>query len=297
VENLSKAFDGKMAVDNLSFTVSKGSLFAFLGQNGAGKSTTINMLIGLLKKDGGKIQYGGSDNFAGFKDKIGVVFQNNIFDELLTVEENLLLYGSLYIDNVKAVKKRYGEINELLELASFAKKRFKTLSGGQKRKAEIARALFTSPQVLFLDEPTTGLDPKTRAEVWSLISGIKRDAGMTVFLTTHYMEETADADRVVVIHQGKHICEGSPAELKERYSFDRLLITPENSKLLERQLDERGIEYTKTADTYMLRADSAGRSIELLFELKDNIRFYEATRGSMDDVFLNAVGTKIGEGE
>ncbi|GHV02237.1 ABC transporter [Clostridia bacterium] len=293
VENLRKSFDGKPAVDGVSFSVPRGGLFAFLGQNGAGKSTTINMLIGLLKKDGGDVLYDGSPDFAAFKNKIGVVFQNNIFDDLLSVEENLLLYGSLYINDPKTVKTRYREIAAALSLDAFAKKRFKTLSGGQKRKAEIARALFTSPRLLFLDEPTTGLDPKTRAEVWSILHKIRRESGMTVFLTTHYMEETDDADCVVVIHKGKKVCEGSPAELKARYSFDRLLIAPENPALLEESLRNAELEFEKTADTYTVRTGDTRRSIGLLNTLKDNIRFYEVKRGTMDDVFLTAVGENI----
>ena len=290
VENLSKAFDGKNAVDNLTFSVPDGSLFAFLGQNGAGKSTTINMLIGLLKKDGGNIVYDGSLNLAAFKNQIGVVFQNNVFDDLLTVEENLKLYGSLYMNGSKSVKARYDEIAALLSLNDFSKKRFKTLSGGQRRKAEIARALFTSPRLLFLDEPTTGLDPKTRAEVWNVLHSVRRATNMTVFLTTHYMEETSDADRVVIIHQGKLICEGSPAELKARYSHDRLLITPKNAAALEKTLNGKDLPFEKTADTYSVRLSDTGQSIGLLYALKDNIRFYEVKKGTMDDVFLNAVG-------
>jgi len=296
VENLSKSFNDKKAVDNLSFSVPKGSLFAFLGQNGAGKSTTINMLIGLVKKDGGSICYNGSEDLLSFKNQIGVVFQNNIFDDLLTVEENLLLYGSLYLSDQKTVRTRYKEIVSLLSLAEFEKKRFRTLSGGQKRKAEIARALFISPQVLFLDEPTTGLDPKTRAEVWNILHTIRRNTGMTVFLTTHYMEETADADQVVIIHRGVRVCEGSPAELKAKYSFDRILITPENAGQFEKQLGGKNILFEKTSDTYLLRMENTEQSIDLLYALKDNIRFYEVKMGSMDDVFLNAVGENIGEG-
>ena len=290
VENLSKAFDGKKAVDDLSFVVQSGSLFAFLGQNGAGKSTTINMLIGLLKKDGGRVLYDGSPDFAAFKNQIGVVFQNNVFDDLLTVEENLKLYGALYLSDPKAVKSRLAEISALLSLSEFSKKKFKTLSGGQKRKAEIARALFTSPRLLFLDEPTTGLDPKTRAEVWSVLHNVRRETDMTVFLTTHYMEETAEADRVVIIHRGRLICEGSPAELKARYSHDRLLITPADAAALEKALRAKDLPFEKTADTYAVRIDDAKQSIEFLHTLKDNIRFYEVKKGTMDDVFLTAVG-------
>ena len=293
VQGLTKSFGNIKAVDNLSFSVPEGTLFAFLGQNGAGKSTTINLLLGLLKADEGGIDYGGA-TYTEFKEQLGVVFQNNVFDDLMSVEENLLLYGQLYLQNASKVKARYDEILELLSLREYAKQRFKTLSGGQKRKAELARALFNAPRLLFLDEPTTGLDPKTRAEVWSVLHSLRRKTRMTVFLTTHYMEETSDADNVVIIHQGRKICEGSPAELKAAYSFDRLLLTPVGAQEFEIALTQRNIVFQKTADTYSVRMESPVSSIELLYELRNSLRFYEAVKGTMDDVFLNAVGERIG---
>jgi multidrug/hemolysin transport system ATP-binding protein len=280
----------------LSFDVPGGSLFAFLGQNGAGKSTTISILLGLLKCDGGEFVYEGLSDDAERKRQIGVVFQNNVFDDLMTVEENLALYGRLYLA-ASEVRTRCREVVGRFELDSFVRQRFGSLSGGQKRKAEIARALFMSPRLLFLDEPTTGLDPRTRAEVWRIIHEARQTSGMTVFLTTHYMEETAEADKVVIIHKGKRVAEGSPAELKAHYSFDRLQITPVDAVLLENQLTELGTGYERTADTYSVRMDAAEQSIELLYALRANIRFYEAVRGSMDDVFLNAVGEQLREAD
>ena len=290
VKNLTKIFGAKTVVDGIAFAVQRRSFFAFLGQNGAGKTTTINMIIGLLSRDGGEIVYDGSADFTAFKDKIGVVFQNNISDDLLTVEENLQTYGALYIKSPAKLKKRMAEVMTLLALDGFAKQRFKTLSGGQKRKVEIARALFMSPEILFLDEPTTGLDPKTRADIWNIIYKLKNERGMTIFLTTHYMEETAAADQVNIIDKGRIIAAGSPAELKDEYAFDRLLITPKDATTLERQLNEEKVRWEKTADTYTVRVGGAEESLSLLFRLKDNIRIFEAINGSMDDVFLNVVG-------
>lgn len=296
VKNLKKNYGAKTVVNSISFAVAKQSLFAFLGQNGAGKTTTINMIIGLLERNGGEILYDGSADFSAYKMKIGVVFQNNILDDLLTVEENLLTYGSLYIKNPREVKKRLGEVSEMLSLGGFIKQRFKSLSGGQKRKAEIARALFMSPEILFLDEPTTGLDPKTRADVWSIINKLRTENGMTIFLTTHYMEETATADSVAIIDKGRIIATGSPAELKSQYTFDRLLITPENAGVLEQQLEASALTWQRTADTYMVKIADTRESIDLLHCTKENIRFYEVIKGSMDDVFLNVVGERINEG-
>ena len=296
VENLSKSFGHLKAVDNLSFSVESGKLFAFLGQNGAGKSTTINMLIGSLSADNGQIVYGGNKSFKEFKDKIGVVFQNNIFDEVLTVEENLKLFGRLYSKNKDSIKERYEELAKLFKYKSFEKKKFKNLSGGQKRRVEIARALFNTPEILFLDEPTTGLDPKTRIHVWKVINNVRKETGMTVFLTTHYMEETNDADEVVIIHNGKKIAEGTPAELKEKLSSDRIKIVPKNQKRFEKLCKD--LSYEKVADQFEFLLKDAQEEIELLEKFKDEIKFFEVLRGSMDDVFLNVVGESVfGEDE
>ncbi|MDR0813348.1 MAG: ABC transporter ATP-binding protein [Oscillospiraceae bacterium] len=295
VKNLTKIYGTQRAVDDLSFSVKAGSLFAFLGQNGAGKSTTINVLLNLIPKDGGTVDFEGNQNFSQYRPCVGVVFQNNVFDDLLTVEENLLLYGQLYLGGRSAVKSRYREITEILGLAEYEKKQFRRLSGGQKRKAELARALLSRPRLLFLDEPTTGLDPRTRADVWEFIHRTRKESGMTVFLTTHYMEETADADKVVVIHRGRLVCEGSPSELKAQYSSDKLLLTPIDAELLEAELRRRGLAYKKTADTYAVLTASTSAAIALLGGLSGNLRWFEAVRGSMDDVFLNAVGQQIEE--
>jgi len=287
VENLCKNFGDLKAVDNLSFKVESGKLFAFLGQNGAGKSTTINMLIGTLERDNGNIVYAGDKSFKDFKEKIGVVFQNNILDEELTVEENLKLFGRLYSKNNEKIKERYQNLANILGFKEFEKKKFKSLSGGQKRRVEVARALFNTPEILFLDEPTTGLDPKTRIDVWKIINEIRKSTGMTVFLTTHYMEETNDADEVVIIHNGKKIAQGSPSELKEKYSSDRIKIVPYNVEEFEKNVKE--IFYTKIADIYEFLFKNSQEEIEFLNKVKSQIKFFEVIKGSMDDVFLNAL--------
>ena len=290
VKNLRKSFADKLVVDNVSFEVKKKSLFAFLGQNGAGKTTTISMLIGLLTRESGEIYYDGVADLKSFKDKIGVVFQNNIMDSLLTVEENLLTYGNLYLSSSADVKKRLPEIVELLSMEGFLKQRFSTLSGGQKRKTEIARALFMSPEILFLDEPTTGLDPKTRSEFWDIIQRLKTEKGLAVFLTTHYMEETASADNAAIINKGRIAAAGSPAELRSKYTVDKLFLTPKDEALFKKQLNEMSVPFKITADTFEIEIKDTLYSIDLLQRLKDNIRFYELIKGSMDDVFLNVLG-------
>lgn len=297
IKNLAKTFGTNKAVDGISFTVEAGSFFAFLGQNGAGKSTTINMLIGLMQKDGGDFFYEGNKRIEQFKNQIGVVFQSNVFDDKLTVKENLQLYGVFYLSGRSSMQKRYKEIVDLFSLEKVENKRFGTLSGGQKRKAEMARALFSSPKILFLDEPTTGLDPRTRIDVWNILHKVRKETGMTLFLTTHYMEETADADKVVIIHKGQKICEGSPSELKAKYSFDRLFIIPKIEAEFEKKLKDKNIRFHKSADIFIIKINDTTESIDILSALKDDIRFYEVKKGSMDDVFLSVVGESITTGD
>lgn len=288
VEGLEKNFGDVKAVNGLSFNVERGELFAFLGQNGAGKSTTINMLIGSLEADKGQITYDGDKTFGDFKEKIGVVYQNNILDDILTVKENLKLFGRLYSDNSVSIDERYEKLADVFEFKEYEKKKFKDLSGGQKRKVEIARALFNDPEILFFDEPTTGLDPKTRKDVWRIINKVRSESGMTVFLTTHYMEETVDADRVVIIHGGKKIAEGTPFELKEKYSSDKIMIAPKDESKFEALIGD--MNYRKIADRYEFLSKDTREEIELLNKFKDQIEFFEVIKGSMDDVFLNSVG-------
>ena len=297
VRELKKSFGDKVVVNSISFSVERGSLFAFLGQNGAGKTTTINMAIGLMPKDGGEVIYDNTFDFSSYKEKIGVVFQNNILDDLLTVEENLLTYGVIYLNTKAQAKARLEEIVELLSMKSFLKQRFKTLSGGQKRKAEIARALFMAPEILFLDEPTTGLDPKTRAEVWSIINKLRIERKMTIFLTTHYMEEAGSANYVAIIDKGNIVATGSPNELKTKYTYDRLIVTPIKEEEFLKQLEILKVNAIKVAKAYEIRIKNTINSITILNSLKNNILFYEVLKGSMDDVFLSVVGEKILGGE
>ena len=201
VENLVKSYGDVIAVNDISFSVRRGSLFAFLGPNGAGKSTTINIMTTLLDANSGKVYLNEQTDDVYFRNKIGVVFQGNVLDNDLTVKENLVFRGSLYMNDKHLVMKRYHELREYLNFSEFENQRYKTLSGGQKRRAEIARALFSNPEILLLDEPTTGLDPETRQIVWKVIDDLKNNRGMTIFLTTHYMEEAANADHVVIINK------------------------------------------------------------------------------------------------
>lgn len=295
IKNISKTFKDIKAVSNLSFTVKEGELFAFLGVNGAGKSTTINMICGELAKDSGEIIIDGLDlesNIETIKGKIGVVFQNSLLDLPLTVYDNLesraALYGIVGLD----FKNRLNELSELLDLKDLLKRKLKNLSGGQRRRIDIARALLHRPQILILDEPTTGLDPQTRKTIWNIVSKLRKEENMTVFLTTHYMEEAADADYVVIIDSGKISAKGTPLELKNQYTGDFITIYGAKEEVLQ-----LGLKYEVIKDAYRIYVSSTEEATKLIIKYPHIFVDYEITKGKMDDVFLAVTGKKLGGGD
>lgn len=290
VEHLVKSYGDIKAVNDISFLVKRGSLFAFLGPNGAGKSTTINVMTTLLDADSGVVYLNDKTDESYFRTKIGVVFQGNVLDDDLTVKENLFYRGALYLNDQKIVRQRYDELSKYLNLEEFENQRFKTLSGGQKRRAEIARALFSNPEILLLDEPTTGLDPETRQIVWKVIEDLQKNKNMTIFLTTHYMEEAANADHVVIINKGKVVAEGTPAQLKDTYSQDRLKIVPNDKVEMVTWLEKNKMEFRKVSDQYIIPVEDSKQAIGIIEEIKSNIRQFEMIQGTMDDVFLEVIG-------
>ena len=297
VNNLSKMYGDLSAVDNVSFSVNEGSLFAFLGPNGAGKSTTIDILATLISKNSGKVsindfELGKEDN--EIRKSIGVVFQKSVLDDLLSVKENLEVRGSFYGLEGKILKQRIEEASRITECDDFIHRRYGKLSGGQRRRADIARALINQPKILFLDEPTTGLDPKTRISVWNTIADMQKQFGMTVFLTTHYMEEAAKADNIIVINKGKIVDEGSPFQLKEKYTKDLLKIYKPSLEVID-YLEARKYPYILTKEELSLEISSTNKVIEILADLKSCIHSFEVIHGSMDDVFLNIIGEGQGE--
>lgn len=296
VKNLKKNYDDVKAVKGISFTVEKDSFFAFLGPNGAGKSTTINIISTLLSKSGGEISVLGhrlSEDDNEIRKQIGVVFQGTMLDELLTVRENLVIRGSFYGLTSKGVDERVLEINDLLEIMPFINQRYGLLSGGQKRKADIARALLNWPKILILDEPTTGLDPKSRSDIWTLIEYLRKNHSITIFLTTHYMEEVIDANKVVIIDNGTVIAEGSSEDLRLKYSSDRIKIIP--LPKLKEVLRQDNIEFTELNGLVHVVLESCFAGIEFVNKYKSFIKEFEILRGNMDDVFLNITGRKLVE--
>lgn len=286
------------AVDNISFEVKKGELFAFLGVNGAGKSTTINILCTLLRKTSGTVSVCGFDiekDTERVKSSIGIVFQNGVLDETLSVHDNLVIRGSLFGIDKSTIEKRIQNLADRLNMSDFLKRPYGKLSGGQKRKSDIARALISNPKILFLDEPTTGLDPQSRLDLWQVIKDIRDEFKTTVFLTTHYMDEVNGADRVAVIDKGKLLCIDTPENLKSIYSQDtvRLSVKETNRSAVEKELLAQNIKYDFSVDTFMIHTKSGLDLLDVIGKLKPLLLSAEIIKGDMDSVFLNVVGRKF----
>lgn len=297
ISHLNKTFVEVKAVQDLSFQVRDGELFAFLGVNGAGKSTTINIMCGQLSKDTGSVYIGGTDldtDPDSIKRSLGVVFQNSVLDKELSVRDNLQSRAALYGITGKDFKERLAELAKLLEFENLLKRTVGKLSGGQRRRVDIARALIHRPKILILDEPTTGLDPQTRNILWKVVGDLRKNEGMTVFLTTHYMEEAADADYVVILDSGKIVAEGTPLTLKNTYTGDFITIYG----IQESQIKEIGAPYEAIRDAYRISVPNTAEATKLILQYPELFKDYEITKGKMDDVFLAVTGKKlIGGGE
>lgn len=292
ITHLNKSYGTVHAVCDLSFRVKRGELFAFLGVNGAGKSTTISMICGELKKDSGLITVCGMDvekNFEKISRSIGVVFQSSALDAQLSGRDNLRSRAALYGLTGTAFEQRFKELSVLLDFESFADRPLIKLSGGQKRRIDIARALVHDPEILILDEPTTGLDPQTRKLLWDVIERLRKEKQMTVFLTTHYMEEAADADYVVVIDSGKIVAEGSPLELKNKYVGDYITFYGVD----EADISGLGQPLQKLRDGYRVSVPSTAYVKELIASHPELFRDFEVVKGKMDDVFLAVTGKNL----
>lgn len=293
INQLNKSFGTVKAVNDLSFRVKRGELFAFLGVNGAGKSTTISMICGQLAADGGEIRVNGWDvNRSGkkIKEMTGVVFQDSVLDKPLTARENLKSRAALYGITGKKFEERLQELITIFELQEFINRPVGKLSGGQRRRVDIARALVHRPQLLILDEPTTGLDPQTRKMIWNIIETLRVEEGLTVLLTTHYMEEAASADYIVIIDHGCIAAEGTPYELKSEYAKDYLSIYGVTKK----EVESLGLEYEEIRDGYRIAIETPLAATDLIINHTVVFRDYEIVKGGMDDVFLSVTGKKLG---
>ena len=296
VKNLSKNYDKTTAVDHISFSVKEGEFFAFLGENGAGKSTTINILCTIFEKTEGEVEIFGhklGKEDGKIREKIGIVFQNSVLDGVLTVKENLLTRASYYGIHKEEILERLHPLMQAFELESIWNRKYEQLSGGQRRRVDIIRALLHNPKILFLDEPTTGLDPMSRKLVWEYIDYLRKEKQMTIFLTTHYMEEVRDADRVVILDKGRIVAEDTPAALKRKYTNTKLIWYAE--KCRDNELVLKDMAYSYEADHYIVPLESKEKFhlSEFLYKNRNKIRDYEIVKGSMDDVFLHLTGRKL----
>lgn len=293
IEHLNKCFGDVKAVNDLSFRVKKGELFAFLGVNGAGKSTTISIICGQLRKDSGNVWIKDKEaDRAGSETKrlLGVVFQDSVLDKPLTVKENLKSRAALYGITGNAFEKRLAELVEILDFGDYINRPVGKLSGGQRRRIDIARALLHRPELLILDELTTGLDPQTRLLIWDIIEKLRVEEKLTVFLTTHYMEEAANAGYVVILDKGSIVAEGTPFELKNEYVQDTMSVYG----VTEEEIKTLGREYKKIRDGYQLKVKNTAEATRLIVEHQEIFRDYEVVKGRMDDVFLTVTGKTLG---
>lgn len=290
IEHLNKSFGSVKAVQDLSFQVKRGELFAFLGVNGAGKSTTISILCGQLQRDSGKVTICGKDvdrNLGEITRKLGVVFQNSVLDQPLSVRDNLMSRAALYGIKGKAFEKRLKELAELLDFSDLLNRTVGKLSGGQRRRIDIARALLHNPEILILDEPTTGLDPQTRMLLWNVVNDLRKQNGMTVFLTTHYMEEAVDADYIVILDSGKIAAHGTALALKNEYTGDYITIYGEND------CSDLGYPTQTLRDAVRICVPDTQAATQLILAHPERFKDYEITKGKMDDVFLAVTGKAL----
>ncbi len=291
IKNLDKSFQDVHAVDDLSLVVKEGELFAFLGVNGAGKSTTISIMCGTLSKDGGEVIIDGmnvDNDMKNITKEIGVVYQTSALDAKLSVKDNLTSRASLYGITGKAAKERIAALSEMLDFKELLPRTFEKLSGGQKRRVDVARALIHNPKILILDEPTTGLDPEARKLLWNVVTNLRKSRNMTVFLTTHYMEEAADADYVVILDKGKIAAEGTPLSLKNEYTGD--FVTIYNAE--EEKVKALGFPYEKIRDAFRVSVKDTAEARDIIMKNPALFTDFEITKGKMDDVFLSVTGKK-----
>ena len=295
IKNLVKKYKDVLAVDDLSIKVKKGELYAFLGVNGAGKSTTISVICGSLEKTSGSVTVLG-ENVDTDIDKIvaktGVVFQNSALDKVLTVKENLAYKAAMYGLNKTRTDEKIEELASLLDFKDYLNRPFGKLSGGQARRIDVARALIHDPELLILDEPTTGLDPQTRKTLWKVIEAYRKNKGLTVFLTTHYMEEAADADYVVILDKGKISAEGTPLDLKNKYTGDYITVYGDKEGVIK----NLGVKYEKLPSAVRIEVKDTAAARDLIIAHPEVFDDFELVKGKMDDVFLAVTGKKLSAG-
>ncbi|TPR54100.1 ABC transporter ATP-binding protein [Metamycoplasma neophronis] len=292
VNHLTKTFKRKKALNDLSFKVKKGELYGFLGLNGAGKTTTLNIILGLLTKDSGTVIIDGlSDdkNSQNIRNKIGIVFQQSILDDLLSVKENLMSRAAMYHHYIKdkTTKQLVDDVVREFKLEEIVNQSYGSLSGGQRRRVDIARALVHRPEILFLDEPTTGLDPQSRKLVWDTLDKIQKDHKLTIVLTTHYMEEANNCNYAIILNKGQKIAEGTPAELKNKFASARVNINSAKDAKFSQWLSDKQLNFVYDVNKYIVKFYTYEDAKKFVFENEEILKDFELIKGTMDEVFLN----------
>ena len=296
IRGLCKSYGDVQAVHDLTFSVREGELFAFLGENGAGKSTTIHIICTALAKDSGTVTVCGADVDREpdlVRKAIGVVYQDSRLDGPLSVWDNLESRAALYGITGAEFRARVAELSGQLDFQELLRRPLRKLSGGQKRRIDIARALLHRPRLLILDEPTTGLDPQTRKRLWQVVEDLRREEGLTVFLTTHYMEEAAQADSVIILDHGSIAAQGTPLELKNAWTGDHITLYNVSAEEVARL----GLPAEELRDAFCITVPNTAAATKLILAHPEVFRDYEITKGCMDDVFLNVTGRKLEGGE
>lgn len=300
VERLSKSFGKVKAVNDISFYVEEGALFSFLGTNGAGKSTTISILLTLLKQDQGIVLVNGytvGKHDKAIRQEIGVVFQESLLDPLLTVKENLAIRGSFYKMTRQERNDSISRVMDIVDIQTISNRPYGKLSGGQKRRVDIARALIHKPNILILDEPTTGLDPESRKNIWVTILQLQKETGMTVFLTTHYIEEAANSDYVVVMKEGSIVAKGTPEKLQDDYSTDLLTISTERADELRSLLTLSGLDFNEEKSLFHIHLNHTTEAIPILVKFTTLISTFEVKKSNLDDVFIAINGKGVNQND
>lgn len=297
VDHLSKKFGSKIAVNDVSFQVKEKSFFALLGSNGAGKTTTLSIILSFLKANSGKIFFNDSEidslkKLLSFKNQLGVVFQESVLDKELSVIDNLKIAAALYYLNSKEQKEHLNKIIEMLEIHDLLKQKVKTLSGGERRKIDIARAIINYPKILLLDELTAGLDPKVQIIVWKIVKKL-HELGTTVIFTTHYLEEAEQADHVVIMDKGKVIDDDTVVNLKNKYHLNYIMINSSKNNELESLLLSEKIDFIYQLDCYHVYYQNEEQLNLYLKKLDKFLIQFKIVSASMRDVFLSAVGMEI----
>ena len=296
VINFTKRFGTFTAVDNISFTVDEGSIFGFLGPNGAGKSTTINTLCTIQEKTGGDLRINGNDvthQKDSVRKDIGIVFQESTLDGKLTVDENLRLHCDFYKVPKEKVHERIEFALDLVDLADWKKAPVESLSGGMKRRVEIARGVVHFPKVLFLDEPTTGLDPQTRANVWDYILKLQKQEHITIFLTTHYMDEAEICNTVAIIDHGKIVAHDTPYNLKKKYTTTTMKITTSRGEDFAAYITEHKLHCQRENGSFVVRVTTVDDVLNITSLFRESIQDIEINKGTLNEVFIAITGKEI----